>query len=218
MRLLNVGGGSKEIPLPDQFKEYEHILLDVTDGPGVDVVCDARQLSRSLFPAAFDVVYCSHNLEHYYDHEVPLVLAGMRSVLTDQGRIHIAVPNIGQLICDMIDLRLDIDTVMYECGAGPVTPLDVLYGFRPEVATGNHWYAHKTGFTASRLHRVLEAAGFVDVSVVANFDALEIIGTGKSPGRSGVLSPASEGPGISVPSTNAPLEVSDAGGIGVPHG
>lgn len=178
MRLLNVGGGSKATPIPARYEGWTHDLLDIAEGPDVDIVCDARTMCFNLNPEQYDVVYCAHNLEHYHAHEVDLVLQGMRFALKAGGEVHIIVPNIGQLIHHMVEGGFDLEDPIYESPAGPITPLDVFYGYGPEVESGNPFYAHKTGFTARRLHGVLEAAGFRDVKVVANFAALELEGTG----------------------------------------
>ncbi len=180
MRVLNVGGGSKEIPIPAQYEGWDHDLLDIVDGPGVDVVCDARELRTTALMLAelYDAVYCAHNLEHYHAHEVPLVLAGFKRCLKSGGGVHIVVPNLGQLMADMVEFRMDLESVIYECDGGPITPLDVIYGWGKEVETGNPFYAHKTGFTATRLHRVLLEAGFENVKVVANLPSLELEATG----------------------------------------
>ncbi len=175
MKVLNVGGGSKAIPIPARYDGWEHVLLDIQEGPDVDIVADARELD--CLTDKFDAVYCAHNLEHYHAHEVSFVLHGMRSVLKRGGEVHIVVPNIGQLIADMVEFRMDLEDVLYECDGGPITPLDVIFGWGVEVATGNPFYAHKTGFTATRLHRVLEAAGFKKVKVVANLPSLELEAT-----------------------------------------
>lgn len=178
MRLLNVGGGSKATPIPARYEGWEHVLLDIADGPDVDICLDALKMKDAPVPRSYDTVYCAHNLEHYHAHEVPAVLAGFRHWLRPGGDTHIVVPNLGQLICHMADHGADLDDPIYESAAGPVTPLDVFFGYGPEVESGNPYYAHKTGFTARRLHRVLEEAGFSDVKVVANLAALELEGTG----------------------------------------
>lgn len=180
MRVLNVGGNTKAIPLPARYEGWEHILLDIAPGPDVDIVMDAKALALTWkHSGQYDVVYCAHNLEHYHAHEVDLVLQGMRFALVPDGEVHIVVPNIGQLMVEMIENKLDLEDVIYESAAGPITPLDVLYGWGKEIEeSGNPFFAHKTGFTATRLHRVLEAAGFKDVKVVANLAALELEGTG----------------------------------------
>lgn len=181
MRVLNVGGNTKAIPIPARYAGWDHDLLDISPGPDVDIVCDARAMPFELSPCIYDAVYCSHNLEHYYDHEVPLVLAGMVFALKPGGEVHILVPNIGQLIVEMVERGIDLDDTLYTSPAGPITPLDVFYGYGREIAeSGEPFFAHKTGFTARRLHRVLVEAGLRDVKVVANLAALELEGTGRS--------------------------------------
>ncbi len=59
-RLLNVGGGSKSIPLPAELQGFEHQLLDIDPAGKPDIVLDGRKLNE--LPAAdYDAVYCSHN-------------------------------------------------------------------------------------------------------------------------------------------------------------
>lgn len=73
MKVLNVGGNSKNIQLPPYYKGFEHLLLDIDSRGKPDIVADARELDK-LEHGLVDAVYCSHNLEHYYRHEVPKVL------------------------------------------------------------------------------------------------------------------------------------------------
>lgn len=161
-RFLNVGGGSKQAPLPEHFAGWEHVLLDIQAGPGVDLAMDARKLA-DLPAEAFDAVYCSHNLEHYYAHDVPRVLAGFAHVLKPGGFAEIRVPDIEAVLRAMTERRLDIADPLYRSQAGPISVHDVLYGFGTEIARGNEYYAHKTGFTNRSLHRALAAAGFAPV-------------------------------------------------------
>jgi predicted SAM-dependent methyltransferase len=65
-------------------------------------------------------VYCSHNLEHYYRHEVPWVLEGFLHLLRDGGFAHIRVPDIGELMRVTVERKLDIDDVLYHSPAGPI--------------------------------------------------------------------------------------------------
>src|SRR5438045_1858589 len=92
-RVLNVGGGSKEIPLPPHYADWEHVLLDIDPTAKPDVVCDARGLS-ALPAAEYDAIYCSHNLEHYYKHDGIKVLRGFMHVLKPNGFAEIRVPDI----------------------------------------------------------------------------------------------------------------------------
>ncbi len=67
--VLNVGGNNKNILLPQIYAGWEHILLDIDPAGKPDLALDARLLG-TIAPAQFDAIFCSHNLEHYYRHEV----------------------------------------------------------------------------------------------------------------------------------------------------
>ena len=159
-KVLNVGGGSKSIALPPQYAAFEHLLLDIDPKGQPDIVCDARQLS-GLPAAQFDAVYCSHNLEHYYRHDVPRVLAGILHVMKDGGFVQIRVPDLTELMRVTVSQGLDVDDVLYTSTLGPVMVLDVLYGHSPTIErSGEEFFAHKTGFTQKSLSNAVARAGF----------------------------------------------------------
>jgi hypothetical protein len=159
-RVLNVGGANKTIPLPPVYRGWEHILLDIDPRGGPDIVCDARELT-TLPAAQYDAVYCSHNLEHYYRHDVPKVLAGFRHVLKEDGFAEIRVPDLADLMQTVVRRGLDVDDFLYESPAGPITVRDVLYGLGAEIErSGNDFWAHKTGFTKKSLTGMLVRCGF----------------------------------------------------------
>lgn len=159
-KVLNVGGGSKSIALPPQYAAYEHVLLDIDPAGQPDIVSDARLLA-GLPAAQFDAVYCSHNLEHYYRHDVPRVLAGFLHVLKDGGFAQIRVPDLTELMRVTVSKDLDVDDVLYVSPAGPVMVLDVLYGHSPTIErSGAEFFAHKTGFTQKSLSNAVARAGF----------------------------------------------------------
>lgn len=159
-RVLNVGGNSKAIPLPPQYGGFEHLLLDIDPKGSPDIVCDARRLT-TLAAGQFDAVYCSHNLEHYYRHEVQGVLAGFLHVLKDGGFAHVRVPDLEEVMRVTLERGLDIDDVLYQSPAGPIMVVDVLYGWGVEIErSGEPFFAHKTGFTQKSLAKALAKAGF----------------------------------------------------------
>lgn len=170
-KVLNVGGNSKEIPLPPEYAGFDHWLLDIDPKGSPDIVCDARELA-TLEGCAFDAVYCSHNLEHYYRHDVPRVLAGFLHVLKDGGFAHIRVPDINEVMRLTIERGLDIDDVLYTSPSGPIMVLDVLYGYTVQIErSGQDFYAHKTGFTQKSLLSALERAGFSKIySTLGNLE------------------------------------------------
>jgi hypothetical protein len=51
----------------------------------------------------------------------------------------------------------------YQSPAGPISPLDILYGHRPALAAGNLWMAHHSGFTLRSLMSAMRESGFASV-------------------------------------------------------
>ncbi|MFZ4805463.1 MAG: class I SAM-dependent methyltransferase [Synechococcus lacustris] len=159
-RVLNVGGQSRGIQLPTPYASFEQVLLDLDPTVGANIVLDVRELT-SLEPQQFDAVYCSHNLEHVRQHEVPIVLAGFRHVLKPGGLAHIIVPDLQELMLVCVQQGIDLDGLLYESPMGPITPLDVLFGHGGMIAqSGQDFYAHRTGFSSRTLANVVEASGF----------------------------------------------------------
>ena len=182
-KVLNVGGNSKDIALPAIYDGWENVLLDIDPRGNPDVLCDARELSR-LAAAEYDAVYCSHNLEHYYRHDVPRVLAGFRHVLKRDGFAHIRVPDMGELMQVVVQKKIDIDDVLYQSPAGPITVRDVIYGYGVEIErTGSDFFAHKTGFTEKSLQKMLHGCGFGHVFSGAGSLEVNVAAFTQAPGE-----------------------------------
>ena len=172
--VLNVGGGSKLIAIPPHYAGWSQLMLDIDVNAKPDVLADARELER-LEPALFDAVYCSHNLEHYYAHDVPKVLAGFAHVLKPEGFAEIRVPDVAAVAREMSERGRDMEDVLYTSPAGPITVRDVLYGLgRAIQKTGVDFYAHKTGFTRRSLGDALRRAGFGAVYGLEPLAAFEL--------------------------------------------
>lgn len=171
--VLNVGGGSKATAIPGHYQGWKHVLLDIASEHGVDLVHDARELG--LLPGGtFDAVYCSHNLEHYFPHEVPLVLAGFRHVLKPEGFVELRVPDLKQVIETMATRQLDLDDSLYLSRSGPISTHDVIYGWSKAIAGGKYHYSHKTGFSERSLYAALQKAGFTRIFPLASLGMFEI--------------------------------------------
>ena len=171
--VLNVGGGSRKIPLPAHYAGWEQVLLDIQAGEGVDIVCDGRELGR-FAGGRYDAVYCSHNLEHYHLHEVPQVLGSFLHVLRSDGFAEIRVPDIGAVIHAIAENNLTLHAELYRAPAGPISVHDVIYGFGRQIErSGNPFYAHKCGFTPDSLVLALKQAGFGEVWVLPPLSEFE---------------------------------------------
>jgi len=176
-KLLNVGGGTKKIPLgaPYESMNIEHLLLDIVPGPGVDYAWDARDLDR-FTETSFDIVYCSHNLEHFSVKDYPQVLKGFHHILKPGGLVDIRVPNIQGAMEEMIKRNCELDDTAYVSQAGPISYHDMLYGYSEYVKHGNAYMQHYVGFSKRTLAQALLNAGFKILRVESGPFNLMIIG------------------------------------------
>jgi predicted SAM-dependent methyltransferase len=173
-RVLNVGGHSKTISIPRHFEGWDHVLLDIDPSAGPDIVCDARKL-RQLEPEQFDAVYCSHNLEHYHKHDGAQVLRGFVHVLKSDGFAQLRVPDLRSVMRKFVADEMDLEDVLYVSPAGPITVRDVIYGWGKKIEqSGEDFFAHKTGFTATTLRAELENAGFSRIVTIEDGKRFEI--------------------------------------------
>ncbi|MBZ9566652.1 class I SAM-dependent methyltransferase [Modicisalibacter tunisiensis] len=165
---LNVGCGSAGPErLPECLRQpgWRQIRLDINPDVEPDILADTTDLS-AVESESVDAVFSSHNLEHLDDHAVPTALAEMHRVIRPGGFLLITLPDLQQVAQWVAQGKLT--ETLYDSPAGPITPLDILYGHRASVARGNHYMAHRTGFDTQRLGQVLRAAGFAEVRVTAD--------------------------------------------------
>lgn len=164
-RVLNVGGGSKRIKLPPHYEGYEHVLLDIDPVGEPDILLDAKRLQTLPFES-YDAVFSSHTLEHFYEHELPVVLRGMLHVVKPDGFVEIRVPDAAGVVDLMARDGRDFDFVLYQSGSGPITIGDVLWGSSKHTAYQPHpFMTHKTGFSVRLLDVALHLIGFSLVAV-----------------------------------------------------
>jgi hypothetical protein len=108
-----------------------------------------------------DAIYSSHNIEHLYAHEVAEALSEFKRVLNEDGFLVLTCPDLQEVAKLVAEDKL-IEPA-YTSPAGPIAPLDILYGFRPSIAQGNTYMAHRCGFTETVLQGTLIANGFASV-------------------------------------------------------
>jgi SAM-dependent methyltransferase len=172
--VLNVGGGSRAIPIPSHYSGWRHDLLDIDARQEPDLLLDARDL-RSLPAATYDAIYCSHNLEHYHRHHAARVVAGFHHILKPDGFAEILVPNLLNLMRTVVERGLDVDDVLYQSDAAPILVRDVIYGHSEQVETGNEFFSHKTGFSPKTLAHFVGKQGF-PIQAMSTPNPLEIRG------------------------------------------
>jgi hypothetical protein len=143
---------------------WSEIRLDIDPSVSPDVTGTMTDMA-SVSADSVNAIFSSHNIEHLYPHEVPLALAEFLRVLSDDGFAVITCPDL-QSVCALIaDDKLTEPA--YTSPAGPIAPLDILYGLRTSMARGNLYMAHRCGFTQRVLTGTLQAAGFASVAAMS---------------------------------------------------
>lgn len=160
--LLHVGCGRDS--LPSWLSHYSEIRMDIDPDVQPDIVGDMTAISAE---GPFDAIACFHALEHLHREDVDVALAEFKRVLRDGGVVYIIVP-------DIEDIK-PTDEVLYESSVGPITGVDVLFGYQ-KVIKDKPYMAHKCGFTRDFLDEVFQKAGFSASVVrrVGNYNLLAV--------------------------------------------
>jgi len=180
--VLNVGCG---YPLRQKLHRHFHgpewceLRLDLDPAVEPDIVCSITDMGP-VAADSVDAVWSSHNLEHLQRHEVPLALAEFLRVLKPHGLLLLTLPDLQQVARLIVEDRLEESA--YVSQSGPITPLDMIFGHTASLARGNQFMAHRTGFTARSLHRLLIETGFVEVTLRQD-PSFDLWATGYKPGR-----------------------------------
>lgn len=162
-KVLHVGCGVKNpAKLPKKFHdpEWQEIRFDIDPNVLPDITGTITDMN-AVENESVDAVYSSHNIEHLYPHEVPLALKEFLRALKNNGFAIITCPDL-QSVCELVANDKLLEPA-YISPAGPISPIDILYGHRPSLARGNLFMAHRCGFTLKALANTLIQVGFKKV-------------------------------------------------------
>jgi ubiquinone/menaquinone biosynthesis C-methylase UbiE len=168
--VLHVGcgpPGSEKVHSRFRGPDWREVRLDIDPEVHPDIVGSIVNMPN-VRSETVDAVWSSHNLEHIYAHEVPLALREFFRVLRAGGTALITVPDMQQVAKAIV--KSGLEDTLYVSPAGPIAPLDMIYGHRTSIQRGNEYMAHQTGFTAATLASKLDRAGFIDVDVKGHKD------------------------------------------------
>ena len=159
---LHVGCGHKRKDRTTKgFLNWNELRFDIDESVQPDLVGTMTDMT-SVSTESVDAIFSSHNIEHLYPYEVPVALAEFSRVLKPDGFVVITCPDL-QSVCALI-AEDKLTEPAYTSPAGPIAPLDILYGLRAALARGNHYMAHRCGFTQKVLTATLQSSGFTSVA------------------------------------------------------
>lgn len=158
-RFLHVGCGLQTKAGLKGFKQegWNEIRFDIDEQVKPDIVGTLTDMA-SVQTASMDALYSSHNIEHLFPHEVPVALNEFYRVLKPEGFVVLTCPDL-QSVCQAV-VQDQLLEPLYESPVGPISAIDILYGHRGYIAQGNHYMAHKCGFTFKALCGAFADAGF----------------------------------------------------------
>lgn len=159
-KVLNVGcGATCREHLPPVFRRmgWREIRLDSDTAVHPDIVASMTDM-HAVSDGLVEAVYSADAITRCYPHEVPLALREMHRVLKPSGFAFIVLPDLQEAARHVAEGR--IADPLYMSPAGPIAPLDILYGHQPSSASGLASIAPRTGFTNATLGAALIEAGF----------------------------------------------------------
>ena len=169
---LHVGCGSKRAAnTPFAGLHWHEIRLDIDPAAKPNLIGTITDMS-AVENCALDALFSSHNIEHLYPHEVPLALAEFRRVLKPSGFALITCPDL-RSVCAQVAAD-QLTEAAYVSPAGPIAPIDILYGHRASMQAGNLYMAHRCGFTEKVLVGSLSAAGFTQIVSITRPAAFDL--------------------------------------------
>jgi len=156
---LHVGCGRSNKSSAQGFNNdnWKEIRFDIDKNVNPDIEGTLLDMSQ-VETGSIDAIYSCHNIEHVYPHEVPIVLKEFLRVLNDDGFVVILCPDLIST-CEAV-VQDKLYDPLYDSQAGPIAPIDILYGLRGDLQKGNHYMAHKCGFTYSTLVNFFTTADF----------------------------------------------------------
>ena len=173
-KLLHVGPGHARLEhTTPGFNNghWQEWRLDIDPSVQPDIIGTMTDMSQ-VQDRSVDAIFSSHNIEHLYPHEVPAALAEFVRVLADDGFCVITCPDL-KSVCALVAEDKLTETA-YESPAGPIAPIDILYGHRNYMGAGNLFMAHRCGFTEKVLRGTLNACGFPWVATLARPGAFDL--------------------------------------------
>lgn len=161
---LHVGCGPKRKEQTTRAfagEEWQELRFDIDPAARPDIVGTMLDMS-AVVSESVDALFSSHNIEHLYPHEVPVALQEFLRVLKPNGFLVLTCPDLQSVSRLIADDKLT--EAAYTAPAGPIAPIDILFGHRPQLAAGNLYMAHRCGFTLKVLIATLQAYGFKTVA------------------------------------------------------
>ncbi len=150
--------------LSKQFpeKEWHEIRVDMSETANPDIVSSLAHI-EPLPDASVDGVWIGHVLQRATFSDAQKIIQEALRIMKDNAIILAAVPDM-QLGATYI-ARGEVEQELYHAPAGPVTPADMIFGFRKFIEKGDNSRIHRSGYTAETLPNMMRSLGICNMQV-----------------------------------------------------
>lgn len=165
-RVLHVGCGmadAKRLHPLFKHQSWQEVRLDIDESTSPDIAGSMVDMRDFAEHGSCNAIWASHVIEHLSRHEVIKTFREFRRVLSPTGFALMRTPDIESVAQFILDGR--IHDIIYVSPAGPITPLDMLYGHGRSIERGAEAMRHGTAFTQDLLASDLIEAGFAETRV-----------------------------------------------------
>ena len=135
--------------------DWHEVRLDIDPSVNPDIVSSIQDMSANDDDSLMQFIH--HIILNIYSFDVLKLLMKYMSFKND-GFLILTCPDL-KAICSLIADGKILDK-LYDSPAGPIYPLDVIYGYQKSIFNGNEFMAHKNGFTETIVsfmnHLILE--------------------------------------------------------------
>lgn len=178
LNILNVGCGKTALKYQSNaFDNWNEIRVDSYDNETAHIKSNITDL-KEIENESMDAVWASHVVEHCYWHQLPDVFRALMRVLKSDGFVVIRVPDLA-FIADKI--KEGLLEKLYDSSSGPVSPIDMIYGHRPQISEGSEGMAHKTGFTEKSMSQILSSLNINSLVNSFNGEVVAVLFKDKKP-------------------------------------
>lgn len=168
IRRLEIGPGLERI------KDFES--LNVIDGQNTDYISDLSKANLPFEDCIFDVIYCSHIMEHMPWYKIDEIFVELYRILKPNGVLEIWVPD-GLKVCkNIIEFEEnEIDNIYLDGWYKLNEDKDPIkwgsarmFSYGDGLGNLNHHNWHRGMFTEKYLFRTFKNAGFYNVTKMEN--------------------------------------------------
>lgn len=169
--VLNIVNANIALPKIFPHEQWQEVIAS-KELPDAHLAIDLRELA-DIPSESCHAIWNAGSLGYLYAHEVVPALTECYRILQPGGMLLLNVADLQRVGQTLAQGKLEHQ--LYRSPAGPIAAIDLLFGHRGAIRSGNKNVQIQTGFTASSIIHKLTPLGFGEVEVTRKGWALNIM-------------------------------------------